>query len=164
MSTRTERDSMGPIEVPEPARKMMEGLGQLARSAGMAGVAEMMQSAMEGGGGFGPPQVSAADAFDTSFERVRPKLQQMDPEAFATLGQSLFEEEPIVDRLHEIGCPTTVIVGEADLPFRGPSQVLADEINGAELRVIPDSGHQPQLENPKVWLEAVEGHLRRVRG
>ena len=154
----------GALEVPEPARKLMEGVAQLARSAGMAGVAGMMQSAMEGGGGFGAPQVAAADAYDTSFERVRPKLEQMDPEAFATLGSALFAEAPVVDRLGEIRCPTTVIVGEADLPFREASQVMADEIAGAELVLIPEAAHQPQLENPKPWLDAVQAHLRRVRG
>ncbi len=154
----------GAPEVSEPGRKLMEGVAQLARSAGMAGVAGMMQSAMEGGGGFVPSQVAAADAYDTSFERVRPKLEQMDPEAFATLGSALFAEAPVVDRLGEIRCPTTVIVGEADLPFREASQVMADGIAGAELVLIPEAAHQPQLENPKVWFDAVEAHLRRVRG
>ena len=154
----------GTLEVAEPARKMMEGVAQLARSAGMAGVASGMQRAMEAGGGLGGPQVAAADAFDTSFDRVRPKLEQMDPEAFATLGSALFSEAPVVDRLGEIRCPTTVIVGEADVPFREASQIMADGIEGAELVVIPEAAHQPQLENPKAWLEAVSGHLRRVRG
>ncbi len=153
----------GALEVPEPARKLMEGVAQLARSAGMAGVAGVMQNAMQGGGNFGPPQVASADAFDTSFERVRPKLEQMDPEAFATLGSALFAEAPVVARLGEIRCPTTVIVGEADQSFREPSQLMADSIEGAELVVIPESAHQPQLENPKAWFEAVSGHLRRAR-
>ncbi len=153
----------GALEVPEPARKLMEGVAELARSAGMAGVAGVMQNAMQGGGNFGPPQVASADAFDTSFERVRPKLEQMDPEAFATLGSALFAEAPVVARLGEIRCPTTVIVGEADQSFREPSQLMADSIEGAELVVIPEAAHQPQLENPKAWFEAVSGHLRRAR-
>ena len=151
------------VEVPEPVRKMMEGVRQLARSGGMARVAQIMRSAIESGGLVGV-QVAAADAFDMSFDRVRPKLEQMDPEAFATLGEALFDEAPIIDRLREIRCPTTVVVGEADLPFREASQLLADEIDSAELVVIPESAHQPQLENPKAWFEAIAAHLHRVRG
>ena len=152
----------GALEVPEATRKIMEGVAQLARSAGMGAVVEMMRGAMEGGA-LGAAAPVAADAFDTSFERTRPKLEQMDPEAFATLGQSLFQEPDVIDRLSEIRCPTTVIVGEADLPFREASEVMAAEIQEAELVVIPESAHQPQLENPKAWFEAVEHHLRRVR-
>ncbi|MEE2674471.1 MAG: alpha/beta hydrolase [Myxococcota bacterium] len=149
---------------PGPARQMMEGVGQLARTSGMAGVAEAIRSTMEGGGGLGARPVAAADAFDTSFERVRPKLDQMDPEAFATLGKALFDQEPVVDRLSEIRCPTTVIVGEADAPLLPGSQVLADKIAGAQLVIVPEAAHQPQLENPRAWFEAVEDHLRRARG
>ena len=150
-------------EIAGPARQIMEGVGELARSSGMAAVAEMMRSAMEGGGGLGTRPVAAADAFDTSFERVRPKLDQMDPEAFVTLGKELFDQEPIVERLSEIHCPTTVIVGEADGPLLPASQVLADKIAGATLVIVPESAHQPQLENPKAWFEAIEDHLRRAR-
>lgn len=155
--------SAGPLQVPEAARAMLDAAGQLARSAGMAAVAERLRGVLETAGGFDPVPLSAADAFDTSFERVRPKLEQMDPEAFATLGRSLFEEPPLSERLREIRCPTTVIVGESDLAFREASRALADAIEGAELRVIPESGHQPQLESPKAWREAIESHLRRVR-
>jgi pimeloyl-ACP methyl ester carboxylesterase len=147
---------------PDAARKVMEGMAQLARASGMDAVTGLVRGAMEGGG-MGPPVVTAADAFDTSFDRVRPKLEQMDPEAFGSLGPQLFEQESIEDRLCEISCPTTVIVGEADLPFREASQIMADEIDGAELVVIPEAAHQPQLENPRAWREAVERHLHRVR-
>jgi pimeloyl-ACP methyl ester carboxylesterase len=152
----------GALEVPEEARNMMGAVAAVARSGGMEKVAELMRTAREGSA-FGA-RVAAADAFDNPFERVAAKLAQMDPEAFATLVQALFEEPPIVERLSEIRCPTTVIVGEADLPFREASQVLVEGIADAELRVIPQAAHEPQLENPKVWLDAVEGHLRRVRG
>lgn len=151
----------GVLDVPEEARTMMEAVAQVARSEGMAKVAELMRSAREGSAF--AARVAAADAFDNPFERAQAKLLQMDPEAFATLVQALFEEPPVVDRLSEIRCPTTVIVGEADLPFREAARVLADGIPAAELRVIPQAAHEPQLENPKVWLDAIEGHLRRVR-
>lgn len=147
----------------EPARKIMLGVGEAALSSGMGGVVEMIRTAMEGGDGLGAKPVAAANAHDSSFDRVRPKLEQMDPAAFAALGRELLEQEPVVDRLGEIRCPTTVIVGEADLPLLEGSRVLAEEIDGAELVVIPEAAHQPQLENPTAWFAAVEEHLRRAR-
>jgi pimeloyl-ACP methyl ester carboxylesterase len=153
----------GATAASEPARQMMDGVGRLARSSGMAAVAEVIRRSMQDGGGFGATSVSAADAYDTSFERAQPKLEQMDAVAFATLGKLLRVQEPVVDRLGEIQCPTTVIVGEADLPFRQAAQVLVDGIEGSRLSVIPEAAHQPQLENPKAWLETVEAHLRRAR-
>ena len=148
----------------EPAKKMILGVGQAALSSGMASVVEMLRASMENGGGVGTRPVAAANAYDTSFDRVQPKLEQMDPAAFAALGRELLEQEPLVDRLGEIRCPTTVIVGEADVPLLAGARVLAEEIEGAELVVIPEAAHQPQLENPTAWFEAVEAHLLRARG
>lgn len=151
------------LDVPEAARKIMDGVRGLARSAGMQGVMEIMRSAMENGSGLGPPPVASEGAFDTSFARIQPKIENMDPEAFVCLGEALLDQAPVTDRLGEIQCPTTVIVGEADLPFRAPAETLAEGIQGAELIVIPEATHQPQLENPPAWFDAIGSHLRRVR-
>ncbi len=151
------------LEIPEVARKMMDGVRGLARSAGMNGVMEIMRNAMENGSGLGPPPVASAGSYDTSFERIKPKIENMDPEAFVCLGEALLAQTPVIDRLGEIQCPTTVIVGEADLPFRDPAKTLVEGIQGAELVVIPEATHQPQLENPPAWFDAIESHLRRVR-
>ena len=151
------------LEVPEAVRKIMDGVRGLARSAGMNGVMEIMRNAMENGSGLGPPPVASAGSYDTSFERIKPKLEKMDPEAFVCLGEALLDQTPVTDRLGEIQCPTTVIVGEADLPFRDPAKTLVEGIPGAELIVIPEATHQPQLENPPAWFDAIKSHLRRVR-
>ena len=62
-------------------------------------------------------------------------------------------------RLHAITCPTLVMVGETDAPFRGPSQAMADAIPHAELVVIPDAGHSPQFEAPDAWIDALQSFL-----
>ncbi len=59
-------------------------------------------------------------------------------------------------------CPTLVIVGAEDAPFRGPSDVMAATITGARLVVVPEAGHSPQFENPTVWFDAVAGFLQDV--
>jgi pimeloyl-ACP methyl ester carboxylesterase len=52
-----------------------------------------------------------------------------------------------------------VIVGEQDKSFVGVSGDMAATIPGAELVVVRDAGHSPQLENPMQWFEAVDGFL-----
>ena len=150
--------------LPDPMRKAMEAVRQLAREQGMAPVIELMRKSMEAGNtGFSPPAPHTDDAYPNDFGRVLPKLEQLDPEAFATLGERLFGSESLEERLPEIRCATTVIVGEADLPFLASSKRLAERIPGARLEVIPQSAHQPQLENPARWREVLEAHLARVR-
>ena len=55
--------------------------------------------------------------------------------------------------------PLLVLVGVEDKPFVIASQLMADAIPGAQLVVIPDAGHSPQLENPAAWIAALTGFL-----
>ena len=36
--------------------------------------------------------------------------------------------------------------------------------NEAQLSVIPDAAHSPQLENTDVWLDTIAGHVLAARG
>ena len=58
--------------------------------------------------------------------------------------------------------PTLIIVGEQDEPFRGASDAMAAAIDGAQLVVVPDAGHSPQLENPDAWIDALSHFLASV--
>jgi pimeloyl-ACP methyl ester carboxylesterase len=83
----------------------------------------------------------------------------MDPEAYGALAHSLAEFGSVLDRLSEVTCPTTVLVGELDQPFREPSVAMSDAIPGSRLVVIPDAGHCPQEGPQEVWLGEVGPHL-----
>ena len=87
------------------------------------------------------------------------KLGSMDPEAYGALAHSLAEFESMLDRLNEVSCPTTVLVGELDQPFREPSVAMSDAIPGSRLVVITDAGHCPQEDQLKVWLDEADRHL-----
>ena len=51
--------------------------------------------------------------------------------------------------LHTIAVPTTVIVGELDVPcFHEMADVLVGEIAGARRVVVPDAGHMVNMEAP----------------
>jgi 3-oxoadipate enol-lactonase len=61
--------------------------------------------------------------------------------------------------LGTISAPTTVVVGELDVPcFREMAEVLADGIPGARLVTVPDAGHMVNMEAP----QAVNALLREV--
>lgn len=97
------------------------------------------------------------------WERRHRRLTAMDPLAFNALVLELVDHAPITDRLGEIRCPTTVIVGSEDVGFLVPSAELVEAIPGARLVTIPDAAHSPQIENPSAWLAAIRGHLEWVR-
>ena len=98
------------------------------------------------------------------WERLRVKLEAMDPVAYAALTTVVFEQQPLLQRLSEIRCPTLVVVGEEDATFRAPSSELADGIPDAKLVVLEGAHHSPQIEAQEAWLEAVRAHLERARG
>nr|5EGN_A Chain A, Esterase [uncultured bacterium]5EGN_B Chain B, Esterase [uncultured bacterium]5EGN_C Chain C, Esterase [uncultured bacterium]5EGN_D Chain D, Esterase [uncultured bacterium]5EGN_E Chain E, Esterase [uncultured bacterium]5EGN_F Chain F, Esterase [uncultured bacterium]5EGN_G Chain G, Esterase [uncultured bacterium]5EGN_H Chain H, Esterase [uncultured bacterium] len=66
----------------------------------------------------------------------------------------------IKDRLSSIQAPTLVVAGEEDLVTTvANNQLLADNIPGAELRVINDVGHFYQLERPSEFNELLRGFV-----
>jgi pimeloyl-ACP methyl ester carboxylesterase len=93
-----------------------------------------------------------------------PNFRAMDPVAYGALGTALFEQEPLGARLAELRLPTLVLVGDEDDAFLPAADELAAGIPGARRVTIPGAGHQPQLETPEAWLEAIRAHLAQVRG
>ena len=63
--------------------------------------------------------------------------------------------------LDHIEVPTLVLVGSRDrLTPRAAARYLATAIHGAQLAVIPNSGHMPMLEHPDEFNEALRKFLR----
>lgn len=156
--------SAGPIA--SGARKFFEVAGKIARERGMAG----LFTAMRAQAARDPNRPAAARRAEERmgearyWERIRGKIEAMDPEAFATLGPLLADHDGVEGRLAEIRCPTTVVVGAQDTAFLEPSRVLEARIRGARRFEIPDAAHSPQIENAEPWLAAIRDHLTRARG
>ncbi|HYF45391.1 MAG TPA: alpha/beta hydrolase, partial [Acidimicrobiales bacterium] len=127
----------------------------LGREQGMSAVFTLGREMMAGG--LRGDDIRRAELLG----RIEEKYGQLDVEAFSAFGEELGRYPSLVDRLGEIGCPTTVLVGEEDTALRGSADVLAERIPGAELVVLP-GGHSPQEDDPEAWLAAVEAHLSRV--
>jgi len=121
-----------------------------------------------------PPDSPARSAADRRLEAAwgegywtewrAPNYRAMDPVAYAALGDALFGQAPLTDRLGAIRLPTLVLVGAEDEGFLATSAELAAGIPGARLATIPGAAHQPQLEAPAAWLAEIRAHLRQVRG
>jgi pimeloyl-ACP methyl ester carboxylesterase len=146
-------------------RAPVAAAGTIARAEGMANLATLLRARAADD----PRRPAAAKRLEAEmgaerfWERHHRRLTAMDPEAFATLGVLLVDQTPVTERLAEITCPTLVIVGEQDAPFRKPAEEFVERIPNSTCCVIPDAAHSPQLENPELWFTAVRGHLLRVR-
>ncbi|MDP3940669.1 MAG: alpha/beta hydrolase, partial [Deltaproteobacteria bacterium] len=68
----------------------------------------------------------------------------------------------VIDSLKNVRVPTLIIVGADDQAFLAAAEVMATKIPKAEKHVIPDAGHAPNLDQPKLFNELVMGFLRKV--
>ena len=70
----------------------------------------------------------------------------------------------VTDRLGDIRLPTIVIVGEQDpgTPVAA-SRVIAENIKGARLQIIPSAAHLSNMEQPEAFNRALGSFLAEVR-
>lgn len=147
---------------PEP---ILEKMAAIRRDAGGKVLCDAMRRRAEEDP-LRPPAMRACEARmgpDRFWARIEAKLEAMDPEAMLGFGRQLVRAESVQDRLGEIRCPTLVLVGEQDAPFREPSERMAEALPDATLEVVPDAAHSPQLESPEAWGRAIRTHLARAR-
>lgn len=89
-----------------------------------------------------------------------------EPEGYLNACRAMLRlsEEPMVDLLSVIRCPTVVIAGELD-PYCPPraSGMIAEGIQGAELTVIPGAGHCMHWEDPGATNDLILEFIERRR-
>jgi pimeloyl-ACP methyl ester carboxylesterase len=136
-----------------PSAELLRGAAGLVRTHGMPALLSFAD--------LYSPSGDTPDA-DRARAQNRAKLEQMDPAAFAALGDELAGSDTIIDSLAAFDRVTTVIVGEKDSLLRAAADELATTVSGSVLVVIPDAGHSPQIENRSAWLIAVREHLTRA--
>ena len=94
-------------------------------------------------------------------ERQRPARLSHDPRLLAkllrTAGQGA--TEPVWDRLHTLRCPVLLIAGEHDEGYVTAAHRMAERMPNAEVRIVPGTGHAPQLERPDLVAELLDQHL-----
>lgn len=142
------------------------GIAAFAREHGMVALARRTRELMATSDAVPPSarRLEQAMGPDVFWQRIERKHEKMDPVAWDAISAEMGKVESVVERLGEIRCPTTVLVGAEDLPFLAPSDEMEKGIAGARRATIPDAAHSPQLENPPAWLAAIRGHLAWARG
>lgn len=83
------------------------------------------------------------------------KVHACSPEMYASMALGLTSRPDRLAELATLAVPTRVVVGEHDVDFLAASHRLAEAIPGADLVVIPDGAHSPQVESPEAWWRAV---------
>ena len=109
-----------------------------------------------------PEEALIAEVTPIEWQSVKALMSAaFDPYALKALGTELFtvQTQWIRDRLVEISCPVTVIVGDNDRPFVDQAHELAAETRARSLTVIAGAYRSPQLTHPAEWTQAVSAHL-----
>jgi triacylglycerol lipase len=79
----------------------------------------------------------------------------------ATWGKSLFASRRLEELFPKVTAPTLVLWGADDRLFPSAlAEVFAGQIAGAEVQLIPNAGHFPQIDNPDATIGAIAGFLK----
>ncbi|RWF47004.1 MULTISPECIES: alpha/beta fold hydrolase [unclassified Mesorhizobium] len=140
----------------EPTEATRQGLGkraQLARSGGMADIADqIVANAISAHSRETSP---AAVAF------VRESITRQDPESYARTCEVLAKATAVDVR--RISAPTLLVTGDADtVNPPGVAQALADRIKGAVFSSLDRCGHWATVESPRESTQKLADFLRRV--
>ena len=80
----------------------------------------------------------------------------------AARGMLAQRDARVMDSLPNIKAPSLVVVGGEDKPFIGASEYMAAKIPAAQLIVIPHAGHAANIDQPKVFNDAILGFISRL--
>lgn len=132
-------------------RAWIENRLRIAETQGMRAAAELKIP-------LPPPPHMPKERIEATTER----MARMSVDAFVGAWQGLVAWEGTAERAHRIRTPTLVVYGEQDAaPITKGSQKLARLIPGAQLRSVPECGHSPNWERPRLFNEALGGFLGR---
>jgi pimeloyl-ACP methyl ester carboxylesterase len=71
-------------------------------------------------------------------------------QAFIEFRQSFYTDpDPMVEGLRQVKCPTLLLVGEFDIVFLKPTELMAKEIPDNRHVIMPGCGHMTAIEAPK---------------
>ena len=72
------------------------------------------------------------------------------------------DPDPRVEELRQIKCPTLVLLGEFDVVFLKPSEIMANEIPDVRHVIMPDIGHMTAIENSEGFIAEILDFLETV--
>jgi 3-oxoadipate enol-lactonase len=136
---------------PEPAKMPLRNLAAKVAQEGMAGALDVAIRRMF-------PETFIAAHPGIVHERKR-ALERADPACFrsACLALARLDLAPVLKLIRN---PTLVMAGALDQTTPPAlARELAAGITGAKFLEIPGCGHCPQIENPRAFVDAVNGFL-----
>lgn len=137
----------------EEARANRENVARLAETQGVGAIADLQAPKL------------LSDYTRQKRPEVELQVKQMinaaTPGGIAAASRGMALRPDSTDLLSTITCPTLVIVGEHDaLTPPAIARAYAAKIPGAQLVVIPQSGHLSNLEQPAAFQQAISSFLQ----
>ncbi|MEI5680746.1 alpha/beta fold hydrolase [Mesorhizobium sp. CCNWLW179-1] len=140
----------------EPAdatRQGLAGRARLARSGGMADIADQIVA--------NALSAHTRETLPVTVAFVRESITRQDPESYARTCEALARATAIDPR--RISSPTLLITGDSDtVNPMSVGQALADKIKGAVFSSIDRCGHWATVESPRASNQKLVDFLRRV--
>jgi pimeloyl-ACP methyl ester carboxylesterase len=91
-------------------------------------------------------------------------VRRSDPVAIRNFMMSFYADpDPMVEGLRQIKCPTLVLLGEFDVVFLEPSQIMAREIPDVRHVIIEGIGHMTAIEDPERTVREILDFLETVK-
>lgn len=95
-------------------------------------------------------------------ERIAAGIRATPPAGYAGCCDAISKID-LTDRLHEIECPTLVIVGEQDMGTPpAMARAIHENLPGSELNIIPSAAHLSNIEQAQAFNDALTKFLARV--
>jgi pimeloyl-ACP methyl ester carboxylesterase len=90
-------------------------------------------------------------------------LRRSDPVAIGNFMQSFYADpDPMIEGLRQISCPTLILLGEFDIVFLGPSEIMAREIPDNRHVILQGIGHMTAIEDPERTAAEILDFLKTV--
>lgn len=100
---------------------------------------------------------------DKMFKIYEGFLRRQDRRAVLTFMMNFYTDpDPRIEELRQIKCPTLVLLGEFDVVFLKPSEIMAKEIPDVRHVVMSGLGHMTAIEDPKRTIAEILDFLETV--
>ncbi len=100
---------------------------------------------------------------DKMFKIYEGFLRRQDRRAVLTFMTNFYTDpDPRIEELRQIKCPTLVLLGEFDVVFLKPSEIMAKEIPDVRHVVMSGLGHMTAIEDPKRTIAEILDFLETV--
>jgi 3-oxoadipate enol-lactonase len=144
-------DTRPEADTEEIRRGRLQMAERVALDGTAAVVDAMLPKVLAPGAAYLQPEVAA---------EVRGIMESAPPAGVIAALHAMAARPDSTPMLRSINVPTQIIVGEHDqITPAGDAQLMTRAIRGAQIEIIPEAGHLPNLENAQLFDRALEAFL-----